>query len=180
MPKLPSRAIQTSIGDRFHMRDDERYHPPYHGWAPCLTPDCQQYISLGPVILRSIWINDLCRRDNALFTRLHYSDGERRGPRAKEVLLREIPTANGYFGTWPYTLVEISYEVERGGRIAAHRHPRFSVETIRNGSFTAEFLQTAEELNLAPTRLATIVSLHADPRVEQALLVTPPHLAAHP
>lgn len=181
MPKLPSRAIQNDVGDRFHMRDDERYHPPYHGGVPCLRPgDCQQYVSLGPVILRSIWFNDLCRRDAALFTRLYYSDGTQGTPLDKSSMLKSIGLHGDYYGRWPYSLVEISYEVERGGRIMAHRHLRFSIGTIRSGSFPPEFLQAAEELNLAPTRLANIVSLHADPRVEQALLIPPPHLAAHP
>ncbi|MFA5853645.1 MAG: hypothetical protein WC866_01025 [Patescibacteria group bacterium] len=170
MTKLPSRTIPESIGDRFHMRDDERCH----------TPDCQHAVSLGPVILRSIWINDLCRRDAAIFTRLHYSDGTQGGPVDKPSMLKEIGQNDGYYGTWPYALVEISYEVVHDGRVVSHPHPRFSVKTIRDGSFLPEFLQAAEELNLAPIRLATIVSLHADPRVEQALLVTPPHLASHP
>lgn len=176
MDKPLSRICRDRIGRFFHARSEEQAHtelcqsfPPMisHWRSGCLLKGAQP-----PIILHTVWINDLCRRDPATPVFLHYADDHATEPG----FARERSHRPGdHLGVWPYAQVEFDFEVVRDGQVMSHPYPRFRIEDLKD-PFPQEFVDVARELHLTPHGLFDIVRIHADPRVELAL----PPTAASP
>ncbi len=169
MPTLPSRSVRDCIGMRFRALADEQEHsPPCTGHGTC-NPRCRTKGNLAPVITRSIWFNDVCGRDAALYTRLHYSDGVQRPEEECAEFIRARGDRHRHLGVWPYALVEIAFEITRDRIVVDHFHrDRFKIEDLRD-PFPPAFLRAASELRLERERFVKFIRLHADPRVEEAI-----------
>ncbi len=124
-----------------------------------------------PIILHTIWINDLCGRDPASEVLLHYADDHATQPLfAKE--RAEVP--EDHLGVWPYTQAQISYEVLQGSQVIGQDRLRFRINELKD-PFPADFLRAAAELNLPPEALFEIAHFHANPVAEFALRASVPH-----
>ncbi len=170
-----SRICRDRIGRRFQPLENEQQHAPnclkdvFPGEAFC-PPNCRARGAYAPAILHAIWINDLCDRDPVTPVHVYYSDEVARSTHAMTALQQTAWGHGRHPGQWPYTQIEIDCEIVRDGRwIDGRLHPRFRLSELR-AAFPPEFLRVASELRLEVDRLFEIARLHADPRVELAIL----------
>lgn len=177
--RLPSRIVYEAPGRSFRPLDNEEMHSHLCGTTRGLThlsclPDCRLRVLRPPVILHQIKINDLCGRDEALWTRVSYSDGVHRAYAECHAMQERARSRDPRWhpGNYPYALAELAYEAwQDAARTRVHAEVRRLRVRIDDPSVqSAEaFLLAAEELELPPETLWEIIRFHANPVVTIAL-----------